>query len=250
MPTSDSLERLRRRRIKSRQASFKEAQALAKSAAITPALMAQMFKEFGCELPANIKALASELASDQRIFENGLTAAELERYSNQTAVLIGEFFRKGKNRGFPLVLNEAKTLGDESFGLGFPGGRVRRGESPAARLTKESFEETGLKAEVLDVSPVAEHPVGEEEHLFSAYRGRFIGGKPCAKPTVDEPITAIIFLDGETLFRTCQIDGRINVKIGREIKKAGILRSHRLVFMEYWRKQKQGQLTTKEATNV
>ena len=135
-----------------------------------------------------------------------------------------------------MVLNLLKTLHDGVPGLGFPGGRVRLGETPAARLTKEFQEESGLIPEILnpDQPPIAKHLVGEEGHEFFAHEVRIARGK--AKPafTKGEQIVAVVFVDEETLAKICRFDGRIMVK---GFGPVGVLRSHRLVFLEYLRKR-------------
>jgi hypothetical protein len=231
------------------RAAEKEARALGKSEAITPALVAETAAMFGLghSFDSEATQLAETLSSEHKYFENAMTPTELERFSSQTVVGIGEYFSRGKSKGYILVLNELKTLGGGVPGLGFPGGRVRLGESSDARLQKEVLEETGLTCEVLnpDKPPVAEHKVGEEEHKFSAYEIEITGGKPRPSPTRDEPITAIIFIDEPTLKSACQVDGRIAVKIGKRETIIGILRNHRIVFLEYLRKKE-----AKEAANV
>lgn len=236
MPSVETFNKLKKRRLMQRKVADREARILGKSGAITPDLMAETAKMFGVTINPGIAGI---LATEHAYFENAMTATELEQFSNQTVVGIGEY----KNKGFVLVLNELKTLGDGVFGLGFPGGRVRLGESPDARLKKEYLEETGLVCEVLNPGqkPVAGHRVGEEEdHLFSAYEIIITGGKPQVHPTKDEPIIAIVYIDRETLFNLCsQKDNRIKIRVGRKEFVAGVLRSHRVVFLEYLRKQKQ-----------
>ncbi len=248
MPTLESIEKLRKKRFIKRKAAEKEARILGKSEAITPELVAEMAERFNRALsPDRAVTVAEVLATEHRYFENSMSPAELEQFSHQTVVGIGEYYYRGKNRGYVLVLNKLKTLGSGVPGLGFPGGRVRLGESPNVRLMKEFLEESGLNCEVVnpDQSPVAEHNVGEEEHRFSAYKVKITGGKPQPNPTKDEPITAIIFIDEQTLKLACRDDGRIKVKIGKRELVVGILRSHRLVFLEYLRKKE-----AEEAANV
>lgn len=231
MPTQEALNKLRKRRLAQRKAVYREALQDAKSQAITPDLFL-LWRGVDRESP---RSLAETLAEEHRYFENDLTAAETERFSKRTAVGIGQETR-GRNKGcYPLVLNLLKTLSDGVPGLGFPGGRVRLGETPAARVQKEYLEESGLIPEIINPDqPVAKHKVGEEEHEFLAYEVKIIGGK--AKPAFSkgEQIVSIVFIEEETLTRVCRTDGRIMVK---GFGPVGVLRSHRLAFLEYLRKK-------------
>jgi ADP-ribose pyrophosphatase YjhB (NUDIX family) len=235
MPTLETSDKLKKKRLLQKQAAEREARILGKSKAITPSLMAEMAQLFDSSLtPNESEELAEILATEHQCFENAKSPSELEEFSHQTVVGIGQH----KKRGYILVLNELKVLGDGVPGLGFPGGRVRLGETPINRLKKEFLEETGLCCEVLpNQLPVAEHKVGEEEHKFSAYKINITSGKPQASPTKDEPISAIIFLDEETLKAACKNDGCIRVKVGKQERIVGVLRNHRLAFMEYLRKR-------------
>lgn len=231
MPTQETFNKLRKKRFARRKAAFRETLLDAKSDAITPDLFVLWD---GLEIKG-LRTLAETLANEHRYFENDLTAAETERFSHQTAVGIGRETR-GRNKDcYPLVLNLLKTLQDRVPGLGFPGGRVRLGETPTARILKEYSEETGLVPEIINPDePVASHKVGEEGHDFLAYEVRIVGGR--AKPAFSkgEQIVAVVFVDEETLARVCRIDGRIVVK---GFGPVGVLRSHRLVFLEYLRKK-------------
>jgi len=235
MPTQESFNKLRKKRLAVRSRLNREALLYVKSEAITPDLVAQCFLDFAEETPADPVSLANGLAREHRYFENPLTSAELERFSHQTVVGIGQETR-GRNKGcFPLVLNLLKTLRDEVPGLGFPGGRVRLGETPTARLHKEFLEESGLIPEIVNPDePMAKHKIGEEEHEFLAYEVKIVGGKTKPAFSKGEQIVAIVFVDGKTLTEVCRKDGRINVK---GFGVVGVLRSHRLVFLEYLRKK-------------
>jgi ADP-ribose pyrophosphatase YjhB (NUDIX family) len=201
-----------------------------KHCAITPEVVGEFARMWGNgNLAVDLTELAAELAAEHKIFANAKSAAELENNAPQTVVGIGEY-KRGRQRGFVLVYNEAKR------GLGFPGGRVRFGQSPEARLIQEMAEETNLVCEVIS-PPVSEHPVGEEEHRFTAFEVRFIGGRPMARPTKDEPITAVVFIDGGILLDICRTGGLIKVKGLPE--PVGILASHRRVFLEFASKRKE-----------
>ncbi|MBI2062689.1 MAG: NUDIX domain-containing protein [Candidatus Yanofskybacteria bacterium] len=238
MPTQESLQRSRKKGFLLRRAAEKEARLDGKSGAINKELILSTAQDFNCSLkPESASDMAKVLKLEQEYFENAMTSAELECFSRQTVVGIGQYFSRGKRKGYVLVLNEFKRMfpDNEEFGLGFPGGRVRIGESPHARLQKESPEETGLICEVLnsDRPPVAEHKVGEEEHLFSAYEVKYVGGRPRPAPTKDEPITAIVFVDEETLQNVCKTNGRLRIKIEKKELIVGILPNHRRVFLKY-----------------
>ena len=240
MPTHESIERLRRRRLRERKVTDRVAKLDGKSRAITPDLFGDLAKEAGWDLAAeSLTVSAEDLATEHQHFENAMTLAELEIFSDKTAVIIAQETR-GRNKGcYPMVLNQLKMLHDGAFGLGFPGGRVRLGETPVARILKECPEETGLTCKVFnpDQPPVSEHLVGEDDHGhgFLAYAGLIVGGKPRPLQTKGEPILAIVFIDEETLERVCRLDGRITVKGFRD--PVGVLRSHRMVFLEYLRKK-------------
>lgn len=235
------LTRQERKRVKSAQIREQRDRAAwrgSKHHSITPELVSEFVQLWGSgEALTNPEEFAAALTGEHRVFANIMTPAELEQFSHQTVVGIGEYYHRSKNKGFVLVLNELKKLSDGALGLGFPGGRVRLGESPDARLGKEYLEESGLVCEVVnpDQPPVAEHKVGEEEHRISAYEIRITGGKPQPNPTKDEPIIAVVFVDKQTLKLACQNDGRIAVKIGRRKLVVGVLRSHRILFLEYLR---------------
>lgn len=237
MPTMKSFQKLRKKRFAQRKTADREARLDSKSEAITPEMLRISFPgKFKCELPKDPTSLAETLAREQRYFENPLTSAELERFSHQTVVGIGPETR-GRNGGcYPLVLNLLKTLHDGVPGLGFPGGRVRLGETPTARLLKEYLEESGLVSEVVnpDQPPVAKHLVGEEGHEFLAYEVRVVSGKPKPAFTKGEQIVAVVFVDETLLAKVCRTDGRMTVK---GFGLVGVLRSHRLVFLEYLRKK-------------
>lgn len=234
------LTRQERKRVRSAQIREQRDRAAwrgSKHHSITPELVSEFVQLWGSGEATNPGELAATLAGEHRVFANAMTPAELEQFSHQTVVGIGEYYHRSKNKGFVLVLNELKKLSDGALGLGFPGGRVRLGESPDARLEKEYLEESGLVCEVVnpDQPPVAEHKVGEEEHRISAYEIRITGGKPQPNPTKDEPIIAVVFVDKQTLKLACQNNGRIAVKIGRRKLVVGVLRSHRILFLEYLR---------------
>jgi ADP-ribose pyrophosphatase YjhB (NUDIX family) len=253
MPTQKSFQNLRKKWLAQRGAtSYREAIQDSKSKAITPEMFDDYAKVFGCKSPSDPASLANILANEHRCFENSLTAAETERLSKQTVVGIGVEIR-GRNKGcYPLVLNLFKTLTDRAPGLGFPGGRVHLGETPSVSLSREYREETNLIVEIVnpDQLPVARHLVGEEEHEFLAYEVRIIGGK--AKPafTKSEQIISVVFVDEKLLAKVCFTDGRITVK---GFGPVGVLRSHRLAFLEYLRKkelEKTAPSVVEEVANV
>lgn len=236
MPTQETFKKLKKRRLMmQKRAAYGEVKLDSKSRAITPEILNDYANIFGCKPPKDPISLAASLAREQRYFENNLSAAETERFSNQTVVGIGQETR-GRDKGcYPLVLNFLKKLSDGVLGLGFPGGRVRLGETPTVRLLKEYPEESGLIPEILNPDQtVAEHKVGESGHEFLAYEVRVIGGKPKPAFTKGEQIVTVVFVDEQTLEKVCRIDGGIRVK---GFGVVGVLRSHREVFLEYLRKK-------------
>jgi 8-oxo-dGTP diphosphatase len=59
----------------------------------------------------------------------------------------------------------------------FPGGKVRRGESPEACLRRELSEELGIDVEVGEIFHVVHHPYPEGAVLLLAYRCRWMAGE-------------------------------------------------------------------------
>jgi len=168
--------------------------------------------------------ITADLKEEHALFANTKNPRELEEFSRQTVVGIG-LYKKGRKQGYILVDNEAKS------GLGFPGGRVRIGESTEPRLVKEFLEETGLHAVVASDSPVAEFKVGEEEHIFSAFEIQIAGGKPQVIYRKDEPIVGILLIDEVTLEALCKTGGVLP-------SGKGILPNHRKAFLQFLRRKR------------
>ncbi|MEK7151241.1 MAG: hypothetical protein AAB784_00805 [Patescibacteria group bacterium] len=180
-----------------------------------------MVNFFSVEI-ADPAGVLERLAREEMFFANARTPKELEDFAPETVVGIGQY-KYGRSVGYVLVYNEEKK------GLGFPGGRVRLGQSPEARLIIEVDEETALRCIVLG-TPVSQLKLGEDEHVFLAYAVEYTGGIPQARPTKEEPIVAIIFVDEATLLKACQTDSLIEVG---DIGALPVLRSHRRVFLDY-----------------
>lgn len=228
-------EKRRARLLKRRKQRDRDAWRDSKHHSITPEIIGEFARLWGVDEAIDPEKIAAALAREHGIFANARTAAELEDNAPQTVVGIGRY----KKRGYVLVYNEAK------HGLGFPGGRVRYGQSPEARLVLETAEEANLVCKVTS-PPVSEHFVGEEEHLFTAFEVEYTGGRPIARPTEDEPITAIVFVDEKTLLNACRTSALLAVKGLSE--PVGILASHRKVFLEHASKRREGE--RKEAASV
>ena len=94
----------------------------------------------------------------------------------------------------------------------------------------EVDEETALRCKVSGDSPVSKLIIGEDEHIFIAYEIEYTGGVPQARPTKDEPIVAVIFVDEPTLLKACRNDEVIDVGGFGQLP---ILRSHRRAFLDY-----------------
>ncbi len=60
----------------------------------------------------------------------------------------------------------------------FPGGKVDRGETPAAALRRELQEELGIDVVVGDVYAVGHHCYPEKEVVLLIFRCRIIAGEP------------------------------------------------------------------------
>ena len=127
---------------------------------------------------------------------------------------------------------------------------MRFGQSAEARVVIETKEETNLDAQVVSNGPVSEHLVGEEEHLFSAFEIVYTGGAPMARPTKEEPITAIIFVGEEELLNACL--KHVPIEVGG-LGPVMVKYSHRKVFLEFLRKkeiEKTAPSVVEEAVNV
>ena len=82
-----------------------------------------------------------------------------------------------------LVLVQQRPAGKSLAGLWeFPGGKVERGEVPAAALVRELREELAIKADAVDLEPVvfADAPLGERRLILLLYLLRRWRGAPRA----------------------------------------------------------------------
>lgn len=59
---------------------------------------------------------------------------------------------------------------------GLPGGHIDPGETPQEAAIRETREESGLKIEITDPTPVGGEPVAELDHRYYAFSGRVVGG--------------------------------------------------------------------------
>ncbi len=230
--------RLKRRFIAKRQENL-EAWLQSKHHAIDKSMLEGFAMMWGVKLDG-IDITTNRLAKEHEIFANKKSPEELEEYSSQTVVGVGYYKDEDTGvGGYPLVFNTIKR------GLGFPGGRVRIGQSPLARLFIEIEEETGLISCPLSDVPFSDFFVTEDEdHSMSAYPVEFTGGQPMARPTEEEPIEEIVFVRHDILLRACQRDERINtLRHGAQ----GILSNHRKVFLDFVRSQ---QKVVQEVVNV
>ncbi len=207
-----------------------------KGLAINPDLVKDLYKEFHVDIsPEEATKIAASSRNEHRIFSNPGTLTDLENWSLETCVGIAKI-ETGPMKGYVLVGNPNKgPAGIGSFG--FPGGRVHPGETRAASLKREIFEETGLECEIVGADPIAEMTVGEEEHKFSAFQVRITGGKiqvpqdHKGKPlNPEEPIDSVIIVSEEVLERACRQGGCIQVK---GLPPRVVLFSHRKSFLTF-----------------
>lgn len=184
------------------------------------------------ELLARAGELATISIEEHAVFANTYSAAELESSARVTVVGIGPY----ADLGLMMVYNRKKN------GLGFPGGRVRHGQTDTVRLVMEIDQETGMKAEVLSDKQISSFLVGEEEHEFRVYEVKYTGGTPMARPTKEEPITVVAFVPEEVLKAACLTGGRIQVQGLKQ--PVAVLRSHRKGFLDYLNRRQQAQEVT------
>lgn len=89
---------------------------------------------------------------------------EMQKFSDQTQDF-SDVVLMNKAGKF-LVIKRAEDDGFEAGKWGFAGGKIEEGETPEQAAGRETFEETGIKAEKLDFIEVIENEDGTKSHYF------------------------------------------------------------------------------------